>query len=165
MDTLESQIAQWRTFVARGPALDDANVEQLEEHLREQVTDLQAAGLTGDEAFLVASKRMGDLDALSHEFAREHSGRLWKQLVLSSDGSSERSSDGFLDALVFGVAAAVAVVLARLAARSGDASPAWMVRNASLLVLPLLAGSFARRRQLGPRTWGMTVALFVTWRF
>ena len=40
------------------------------------------AGLAADEAFLVAVKRMGSLDALSREFARAHSDRLWKQLLL-----------------------------------------------------------------------------------
>ncbi|MEX2533045.1 MAG: permease prefix domain 1-containing protein [Nitriliruptoraceae bacterium] len=161
MDTLEDQIAQWRSFVAQGPALDDADVEELEEHLRKQVADLRTAGLTADEAFLVGVKRMGDLDALSHEFAREHSGRLWKQLVLCGDGSSEQSSNGSLDALIFGVAAAVVVVLARLIAGFSDDLPVWLLRNASLLVLPLLAGFFARHRQLTGRTWVLTAALFV----
>ena len=47
---------------------------------------LTEAGLSGDEAFLVAVKCMGSLDALSREFARAHSERLWKQLVMSADG-------------------------------------------------------------------------------
>ena len=41
------------------------------------------------EAFLVAVKRMGSLDALSREFAREHSERLWKQLVVAPEVSDE----------------------------------------------------------------------------
>ena len=47
----------------------------------------QRRGLADDEAFLVAVKRMGAVDALTREFAREHSDRLWKQLVLSGDGA------------------------------------------------------------------------------
>jgi hypothetical protein len=47
-------------------------------------------GLTADEAFLVALKRMGDLDTLTRKFAREHSGRLWKQLVLRSEDPPAR---------------------------------------------------------------------------
>ena len=58
-------------------------MDELEAHLRDQIADLHAAGLTTDEAFLIAVKRMGSLDDLSREFAREHSGRLWRQLVLS----------------------------------------------------------------------------------
>ncbi len=91
MEALESQIARWRGMVAQGPAVDDRDVEELEAHLREQIADLDAAGLAADEAFLVAVKRMGSLDSLSREFAREHSDRLWKQLVLSGGGEQERS--------------------------------------------------------------------------
>ena len=52
---------------------------------------LMDAGLATDEAFLVAVKRMGELDALSREFAREHSERLWTQLVVSSDSDQTRA--------------------------------------------------------------------------
>ena len=90
MDPLESQIAEWRAFIAKGQAVSDEDVEELETHLREQVADLRGAGLADDEAFLIAVKRMGNVDDLSLEFAREHSGRLWKQLVLSDDTGRER---------------------------------------------------------------------------
>ena len=59
---------------------------------------------------------MGDVDALSREFAREHSGRLWKQLVLAADDEPARASSGWLEAFVFAAAAAVAIQVARLAA-------------------------------------------------
>src|SRR2546423_789345 len=70
------------------------------------------AGLATDEAFLIAVKRMGDLDALSREFAREHSERLWKQLVAVPSVSGEPRARGRTDAIAafgFAVAAAVAV--------------------------------------------------------
>ena len=161
VDTLEHQITGWRTFVARGPALAAGDVEELEEHLREQVSDLQAGGLTEDEAFLIAVKRMGDLDALSQEFAREHSGRLWKQLVLSSDTPEQRPAAGLVDALGFAVAAAVTVLVALVAAGYPSTAPGWLGRNVSLLVLPLLAGFFARRRRLELRPWVLTAVVFV----
>src|SRR6478736_3893883 len=82
---LEEQIAQWRTYLRRRQALHGPDVEELEGHLRDQLVALTDAGLTGDEAFLVAVKRMGSLDALSREFARAHSERLWKQLVMAPD--------------------------------------------------------------------------------
>ena len=107
MDGVESQIAEWRAYVAKAPAVDGRDVDELEAHLRDQIAELDAAGLTADEAFLVAVKRMGDLDTLSREFAREHSGRLWKQLVLSGEDEPARPSSGWLEALVFAVAAAV----------------------------------------------------------
>jgi hypothetical protein len=60
---------------------------------------------------------MGDLDTLSREFAREHSGRLWKQLVLSGEDEPARPSSGWFEALVFALAAAIVIQAARLAAQ------------------------------------------------
>ena len=75
MDDTETQIAAWRAYMAKAPVVDGRDVDELEAHLRDQMAELDTAGLTSDEAFLVAVKRMGDLDTLSREFAREHSGR------------------------------------------------------------------------------------------
>ncbi|HEY7875969.1 MAG TPA: permease prefix domain 1-containing protein, partial [Actinomycetota bacterium] len=72
VDRVESQIAQWRSFVTKTPAVNGRDVDELEGHLRDRMAELSEAGLTADEAFLVAVKRMGDLDALSREFALEH---------------------------------------------------------------------------------------------
>jgi hypothetical protein len=85
MESVESQIAQWRAYVARSPGVNGHDVDELEDHLRHQIVELTAAGLTADEGFLIAVKRLGDVDALSREFAREHSGRLWKQLLAGGD--------------------------------------------------------------------------------
>ena len=74
---LEEQIGVWRAYLRRRAAINGPDVEELEAHLRDQVAALTHAGLDEDEAFLVAVKRMGSLDALSLEFAREHSERLW----------------------------------------------------------------------------------------
>src|SRR3712207_7363010 len=113
MDALESQIAQWRAYVSKAPAVNGRDVDELEAHLRDQIAELDAAGLAEDEAFLVGVKRMGDLDDLSREFAREHSGRLWKQLVLSGEDEPTRSSAGGAAAVGFAGAGAVAIQIAR----------------------------------------------------
>ena len=85
VESVESLIAEWRAYLAGAAGVNGRDVDELEDHLRDQIAELNAVGLAPDEAFLVAVKRMGDLDALSREFAREHSGRLWKQLVLSGE--------------------------------------------------------------------------------
>ena len=91
---LEEQINQWREYLRRREAIHSTDVAELEDHLREQVAVLTDAGLDTDEAFLVAVKRMGALDALSREFAREHSERLWKQLVVVPSDSGEPRARG-----------------------------------------------------------------------
>jgi hypothetical protein len=160
MESVESQIAEWRAYVASAPGVNGHDLDELEDHLRHQITDLSAAGLTADEAFLIAVKRLGDVDGLSREFAREHSGRLWKQLIVSGDEPA-RLPSGWLATVVFAVAAAVAIQVARLAAGFPDEEPTWLARNASLFVLPFLAAYFARGRQLDTRHWVLTAAPFV----
>ena len=141
MESVESQIAEWRAYVASAPGVNGHDVDELEDHLRHQIAELNAAGLTADEGFLIAVKRLGDVDGLSREFAREHSGRLWKQLLVGGDEEPARRPTGWFETLAFAVAAAVVVQVARLAAQGfPDEEPTWLVRNASLFVLPFLAG-------------------------
>src|SRR5919108_4369856 len=110
--SLEEQIDRWRSYLRRRQAIHSTDVAELEDHLREQVAVLVNAGLATDEAFLVAVKRLGKLDALSREFAREHSDRLWKQLVLVPSDSRELRAPGRTDAIVaFCLAAAAAVAI------------------------------------------------------
>ncbi|HUF76866.1 MAG TPA: permease prefix domain 1-containing protein, partial [Longimicrobiales bacterium] len=151
VNPVESQIAEWRGFVAQGSALNGDDVEELEAHLRDQIAELESSGLAAEEAFLVAVKRMGSISAVSREFAREHSGRLWKQLVLAGATDETRPSSGLAAALGFAVAAALTVLVARLASGFPNEESQWLLRNASLLVLPFLAGFFAHRRGLALR--------------
>jgi hypothetical protein len=140
-------------------------VAELEDHLREQVTLLADAGLATDEAFLVAVKRMGDLDALSREFAREHSDRLWKQLVVSPTETEESQATARTDAVVafgFAVAAALAIKVPALFGLDIDEDAEFYARNFSLFVLPPLTGYFVWKRGLDRVTVLWLAAAFVT---
>ena len=159
MESVESQIAEWRAYVANAPGVNGRDVDELEDHLRGQIAELNSAGLADDEAFLVAVKRMGDLDGLSREFAREHSGRLWKQLFREDDEPAGAAGD-WVEPFVFAAAAAVVIQIARLAADFPNEEPNWFFRNLSLFVLPFLAAYFARRRELGARGWALTAVPF-----
>ncbi|MBS3941232.1 MAG: hypothetical protein KG028_09775 [Actinobacteria bacterium] len=161
MDDVETQISEWRAYVSRSPAVDGADVDELEAHLRDQIDELRTAGLSADEAVLVAVKRMGDVDSLSREFAREHRGRLWKQLVLRGEDEPARDAGDWRTMLVVAVAAAVTIHLVRLAAGFPEELPAWLVRNAGLFVLPFLATYFGLRRGLGARQWLLAATPFV----
>src|SRR5262245_23769803 len=136
MDDVETQIDEWRAYVARAPAVNGHDVDELEDHLRHEIAELSAAGLASDEAFLVAVKRMGALNAVSREFAREHSGRLWKQLLGPDDDEAVGAAGGWLQPLLFAVGAAAAIQVTRLAAGFPDEEPTWLARNATLVVLP-----------------------------
>jgi hypothetical protein len=151
---LEDQIGQWRAYVRNHAAISSADADELEHHLRDQVADLGAAGLSADEAFLVAVRRMGRMDEISREFAREHSERLWKQLVLSGDtGSGSGRSGGRRELAVavgLAVAAAVCVKLPALFGLSMTDSAAFYALNLSLFAWPFLAALLAWRRRMRP---------------
>src|SRR4051794_21805621 len=159
MEGVEPQIAEWRNYVAGAAGINGRDVDELEDHLRHQIDELEAAGLTEDEGFLIAVKRLGDMDSLSREYAREHSGRLWKQLLASGEESVPRRS-GWVEALAFAIPAAIVVQIARVAAEVPEDEPTWLLRNVSFFVLPFLAGYFAHRRRLAPRTWVTTALPF-----
>ena len=160
MDQVELEIGEWRAFVERSAGVDGRDVEELEDHLRAQIADLTAVGLSTDEALLVAVKRMGAVDELSREFAREHSGRLWKRLLTSDDVESEAGS-GWLEPLAFAAAAALTIQVARVAAGFPLEQESWFGRNVSLFVLPFLAAYFARRRRLSVRQSVILAAPFL----
>jgi hypothetical protein len=148
---LEDQIAEWRAYVRRRKALHSPDVEELEGHLRDQLSALIGAGLTGDEAFLVAVKRMGSLDALSREFARAHSERLWKQLVIApeTDAPTQTGRNELFVVLGLAVAAAIAVKVPALFGHPinpNENFPLFYARNASLFVFPLLTAYFMWKR-------------------
>lgn len=146
---LDEQISEWRSYVSRRRAIDSADVSELEDHLRSQVADLRASGLNDEEAFLIGVKRLGQLDGLSQEFAREHSERLWKRLVVADadkGGTDWRREVGV--AIALALAAGAAVKLPQLFGLSmqDKAAESFYMRNLSFFVLPFLTAFFVWKR-------------------
>jgi hypothetical protein len=162
--SLEQQIDQWRSYLRRRQALRPVDLTEMEARLRRQIAALAGAGLAGDEAFLVAVKRMGRDDAVSREFARDHSERLWKQLVALPSDSGEARGRALKDALVavgLAVAAALFIKVPALFGVQIDQAPGFYGRNASFFVLPLLTVYFAWKRRLAPATLPWLALCFV----
>ncbi|HEX4357520.1 MAG TPA: permease prefix domain 1-containing protein [Pseudonocardia sp.] len=163
-DELEAQFAHWRQYVQRRRELRQPDVDELEDHLRGSVDELVAGGLRADEAFLVAVKRMGSLDELSREFAREHSERLWKQLVLTGDtdtpAARTRSRRVLFAMVVCAAGAAASIKVPELFGLRLAEDGTFYGPNLSVLALPWLAGFLAWRRQVRRPLIGVLVALF-----
>jgi hypothetical protein len=166
--SIEAQIREWRAYLLRRQAIQRVDVDELEDHLRNEMSELGSAGLSEDESFLVAIKRLGGINDLSREFARERSSQLWKQLVLAGGGARERSREWYSElAIVTGIAIAAALAFKAPAvfgvnpfseSDSGgvDSETSFYLRNASLLVAPFLFAFFAWRRKLA---WPVVAAL------
>ena len=144
MSEIDTDIARWRTAVTKDSAVDAADADELEGHLREQIAELVEVGLSPQEAFQIAVQRLGQVDQLTAEFAREHGERLWKQLALPT-GTRQRP---LLEMIVFAALAAVLIQVARILAGLPEDVAPWFVRNLGLFVVPMLAGYFAWRRKL-----------------
>ena len=160
---LEEQIAQWRSHLRRRQAVHAVELAKWEHQLRAEVAGLLRAGLATDEAFLVAVMRVGRVDPLSREFARERSDHVWKQLIPSD--FDERSAAARREAVIaYGLAvlAAVAIKVPALFGihTSADAAEGFYFRNASLFVLPCLIAYFVWKRRLALRTVGWLAGAF-----
>jgi hypothetical protein len=161
---LETQFAQWRQYVQRRKELSQSDADELEDHLRGSVEELVALGLRPDEAFLVAVKRMGRLDDLAREFAREHSDRLWKQLVLTGesggDAADTRPSRDLLAMVICAAGAALSVKAPELFGLALEEDESFYATNITLFALPWLAAFLAWRRRAKPALIAIMVALF-----
>jgi hypothetical protein len=116
MFDLERQIEDWKAEFASRPALRRADVEELEQHLRDALPSLSSAGLTSEEAFFIATRRVGPPAALEREFAKVNGTHLWSQRVFWI----ALGALGYVVCrLVIGTAASVAQALAGLAGGSG----------------------------------------------
>jgi hypothetical protein len=162
VDSLERQIDAWRTYLRKSRPAASQDEAGLEVRLRDQIAALAAGGLSADEAFLVAVKRMGAADTLTREFAREHSDRLWNQLVLAGDGRDEGATSRAAGrsrkmwvALGLAVAAAVAMKIPALFGVGFGGTNVFYPLNIGFLILPFVAAYFAWERPLPPsgRVW------------
>lgn len=164
--SLEEHIGQWREYLRRRRTIRSADVDELEDHMRGQISTLVGSGLAADEAFLVAIKRMGAQDAIANEFAREHSERLWKQFIVAEGGGASSAAAQREIFIVFALAAGAAV-LVKLPTMFGfsmaeEQDVLFYLRNASLFVFPLLALYFVWKRDIvDSRTRGLLAAGFV----
>lgn len=79
MFDLSNEIKKWRSNLAQSESLGKSDIDELESHLREEIDHLTASKLSEQEAFLVATHRLGDIDNLSEEFAKVNTSILWRK--------------------------------------------------------------------------------------
>ncbi len=79
---LNQAIQQWRENLGQSPAFRSENLYELETHLRDAIETLQGGGLSDEEAFLIAAKRIGNSSQLETEFAKQNSRSIWLDRAL-----------------------------------------------------------------------------------
>jgi hypothetical protein len=74
---LDRAIADWRERLGQSPSYRAENLAELESHLRDSVGTLVGRGLTEEEAFLIAARRVGAPAVIEPEFAKVNRKEIW----------------------------------------------------------------------------------------
>ncbi len=146
MDTIERRIDEWRGRLSLAGHLSAERLAELETHLRDSMDELKNRGLDEEEAFIVAIRRVGNLDELAGEFARAGSDGEWRRMALEAGPSGIRERR--IDFVIAVMCALLSAALAKLPELFGfafisDESASVWLRNAALFCLPGAALSLA----------------------
>lgn len=112
MFDLEKSVMAWRNSFQQSCSLADERIEELESHLREAMIALGRKGLSDEESFLIATKRLGHVATLAAEYEKNgFMGANRDRLVWMLSGYLGISLCGiFSSALVSALSAGLAVM-------------------------------------------------------
>jgi hypothetical protein len=75
---LNHSIRQWRESFVQSAAMRIEELDELEFHLRDSIVHLRERQLNEEESFLIATRRLGNPEVLTGEFAKANPGRVWQ---------------------------------------------------------------------------------------
>ena len=183
-DVFDSFIVRWRTYVEQHRSTHDSELSVLEERLRAEAAALLQRGLSPDEAFQVAVRRIGRADTATRGFVMEHAAWLMDPGTVEADTgetaiavsgtgeagigeaySVEADTDNkktsykqaeILLVLCLAVGAAMAIKIPTLFGYVFDEDDVEMFyfRNVSFFVFPFLTVYFVWKRRMGFARWG-----------
>src|ERR1035441_5554201 len=79
---LDQALGQWRASLQHLGGFRADELDELEGHLRESISVLHAKGLPVQEAFMIATRRLGSERQLSEEFAKANPQRFWTERAM-----------------------------------------------------------------------------------
>jgi len=163
MFDLEKSVRAWTDGLRSRGAFRAEDVVELESHLREEIDGLAKLGLSGEEAFLVAERRVGRPEALAAEYAKVH-GEPWRGMAFDTLTDADR---GRLrrELILVACLALAAALLAQVPRLFGGhiSDTVWRVtllKNLGLFFMPLVAVYYAVRSRPKPLQLAVAAALF-----
>lgn len=81
MYDLNQAVRQWKETMTRGGVQTAEDLQELESHLRDEISSLHGSGLSEEEAFLVAARRLGSPAALAAESSKTNHLGLWRYRI------------------------------------------------------------------------------------
>jgi hypothetical protein len=163
MFDLEKSVRTWTDGLRSRGAFRAEDIVELESHLREEIDGLVKAGLSGEEALLVAERRVGRPEALAAEYAKVH-GEPWRGMAFDTltDGDRGRLRRELILVAGLALAAALLAQVPRLFGADlylNGMSVPWM-KNLGLFFMPLVAVYYAVRSRPKPLQLVVVAALF-----
>ncbi|MCO1604063.1 permease prefix domain 1-containing protein [Desulfosporosinus nitroreducens] len=167
MFDLETQIHSWSDHLRARGNLSDADIHELENHLRDEIEDLIVAGLTPDEAFLISVKRLGNVVAISHEFAKVNTESLWKHLLVDPIDSLAKQLNrrDITLVVIFALLAGTLFKIPELFGfglldQDGEIKIVF-IKNFSFFILPFISAFFLIKRKSELKTWVTILGIFI----
>ncbi|MCX7029614.1 MAG: permease prefix domain 1-containing protein [Spirochaetes bacterium] len=163
MFDLEDSVRAWTDGLRSRGAFRAEDIVELEGHLREEIDGLVKVGLNGEEAFLVAERRIGRPEALAAEYAKVH-GEPWRGMPFDAltEGDRRHLRRELILVAALALAAALLAQVPRLFGADlyhSSTSVPWM-KNLSLFFMPLVAVYYAVRSRPKPFLLVVAAVLF-----
>jgi magnesium-transporting ATPase (P-type) len=76
---LNAALENWRKELAAQPQLTPEDRRELEKHLADSMAELRQRGLSEEESFWLARRRIGQPQQLAEEFEKAEPGRVWQE--------------------------------------------------------------------------------------
>lgn len=67
---LEKSISLWKYQLSENQNMTNDNIIELESHIHDEIENLQNLGLSEEESFLIAEKRIGKIESLAIEYSK-----------------------------------------------------------------------------------------------
>ncbi|NLW83023.1 MAG: hypothetical protein GXY41_01250 [Phycisphaerae bacterium] len=78
MFSINEAIEGWKQELAGRQTMIASDIEELEAHLQDEMDSLSIAGLSEEESFVIASRRIGNPDSICQEFAKINATVIWR---------------------------------------------------------------------------------------
>ncbi|MGO3689649.1 MAG: permease prefix domain 1-containing protein [Psychroflexus halocasei] len=79
---LERSINIWKLKLSEDSSLSHDNIEELENHLYDEIEKLNKLGLSPEESLIIAKKRIGKVDEIKREFGKINNNMVLKKKML-----------------------------------------------------------------------------------
>ncbi|MCY3554160.1 MAG: hypothetical protein OXH56_02450 [Gemmatimonadetes bacterium] len=162
---IENAIARWRVYVERHGTLQATELDALEVQLRVQAGDLLRFGLSAEEAFQVAVRRVGSDDAVTRAFVQDHAAQLMGAAAdepATAPRIARHRLTEFVFVLCLAAGAALAIKVPALFGYAFDDDDVnqFYALNISFFAFPFVTVYFAWKRGMDFVRWGWLIPPF-----